>query len=150
LEAAGAPGDAEKELACNTISARFVILAMAAPCCRYRSRKMGRRSVFDMLHTARRAQALAIVQANRHASLSELKAILADEMGLKISRSAIHRNLRKTDASGQTMARPDESTVVTIVGRSTGEVRIVKTTLAGAVVEELIRQSVPAAEFHPL
>ena len=111
---------------------------------------MGRRSVFDMLHTARRAQALAIVQANRHASLSELKAILADEMGLKISRSAIHRNLRKTDASGQTMARPDESTVVTIVGRSTGEVRIVKTTLAGAVVEELIRQSVPAAEFHPL
>ncbi len=97
-----------------------------------------------MLPAARRAQALAIAQANRHATLSSLKVILAEQMGLEISRSAIHRNLREMDATGQTMARPEESTVVTIVGRTTGEVRIVKTDLPGAVVEELICQSGPA------
>lgn len=135
------PGDAEKELACNTFSVCFVILVGAAPCCRHREQRMTRRSFMDALPANQKAKAIAVLRANRHQSLDWITAALSEQVGVETSRSAVHRALAKLNAYDRRSAATGEGTVVTIVERATGEIRLVTTGLPASTVEGLIRQN---------
>jgi hypothetical protein len=101
---------------------------------------MTRRSFVDALPADERVKAITVLRANRHRSLDQIKAALSEQVGIDASRSAVHRATTKLDAYDRQNAAADEGTIVTIVERATGEVRVVKTSLPPSTIEDLIRQ----------
>ena len=106
---------------------------------------MGRRSTFASLEPQTQARVLAVMRANRHKAIDDIRAILIAAEGIDISRSAVHRTLLKINARDQLLARADEQTVVTAVDRASGEVLIIKTALPAVLIERLIREAESAA-----
>ncbi|KAB2905597.1 MAG: helix-turn-helix domain-containing protein [Burkholderiaceae bacterium] len=104
---------------------------------------MSRKSAFDSLAPELQTRVIALVRANRHKSLDDIKAVLTASEGITISRSAIHRTLTKLNARDHLVALPAEQTVVTVVDRVSGEVRVVKTAIPAAVIEAMIRSAEP-------
>lgn len=106
---------------------------------------MTRRSFVDALAADKQVAAVALLRANRHLSLDQVKEALEKELGIQASRSAVHRFLVKLAAYDRRRAAKNEDTIITIVERTTGEVRIISTSLPASTVEALIRQSCPIA-----
>lgn len=101
---------------------------------------MGRKTAFELLTPDLHAKALAHLRANPHRSLDELQVALLED-GIDISRSALHRAAIKVKANDKLMATAEDQTVITIVDRVSGEVRVIKTHLPASVVDALIHQA---------
>ncbi len=106
---------------------------------------MGRNSKIANLPIEKQMQVDQCIHAHRYISLNGMMITLR-ELGITtVSRSALGRyvaGLRERDALH---AQPEEGTLVTIVERSTGEVRIVKTCASGLAVAALIEKISTAA-----
>jgi len=106
---------------------------------------MGRKSAFESLEPEKKAKVLAFIRANRHKVIDDIQTALLEVEGVDIARSTLHRTITKINARDQLLARAEEQTVVTVVDRVTGEVRVIKTCMPGDLVEALIRQTEVAA-----
>ena len=95
----------------------------------------------DALPADQKAKAIAVLRANRHQSLDWITATLSEQAGVEVSRSAVHRALAKLNIYDRQNAAMGEGTVVTIVERATGEIRLVTTGLPASTVEAMIRQN---------
>lgn len=95
---------------------------------------MGRYHSIDLLPVEQHEQVNQCIRMHRYMNLD---AILADihEQGIEqLSRSALGRYIPQLRARDEMKVAPAEDTIVTIVERSTGEVRVVKTTASAAYV----------------
>ena len=95
---------------------------------------MGRHRSIDLLPTEQREQVNQCIRLHRYMNFD---AILADiqKLGIKqISRSALGRYLPNLRAGDELKVAPAEDTIVTIVERSTGEIRVIKTSASAAAV----------------
>ncbi|MCD2164689.1 hypothetical protein [Comamonas koreensis] len=94
-------------------------------------------SIFNSLIPLALDRVNRIIREHRYVNLSKIQEQLAKD-GLDVKRSTLHRYvvaLKKRDAL---LARPEEDTIVTIVERSSGEVRVVKTAITAEAVAALI------------
>jgi hypothetical protein len=99
---------------------------------------MGRRSNIDKLPPELHSAVVDCIRAHRHFTLDELMSAL-EELGFsQISRSALHRFFTTLDQRDALCANPNEGTIVTIVERGTGEVRMVKSSASGLAIQSLI------------
>ncbi len=99
---------------------------------------MGQKSTIDKLDSAKKAKIYQCIQANRHLNLDDLIDLIQDLKIVDLSRSALGRYLQKLDARASLCAEPNQATIVTIVERGSGEVRIVKTWASGSLIASLI------------
>lgn len=96
---------------------------------------MGRISIIKRLDLSSRSIVDRVIRAHAYLDVDKIVAELEAE-GIEIARSSLHRylvGLRERDAL---CAQPLEDTVITIVERSTGVVRVIKTS---ATADALIR-----------
>lgn len=101
---------------------------------------MGRRSTIDSLPPGLNTAAIDCIRAHRHMTLDNILAALIEQGFANITRAALHRYIRILDKKDSLCANPNEGTIVTIVERGTGEVRIVKSSASGKMIEILIKQ----------
>lgn len=101
---------------------------------------MGRKSAFESLEPEKQAKALALVRAHRHKSIDDVRALMEAE-GIDMARSSLHRAMTKINARDQLLVRAEEQSVITVVDRISGEVRVIKACIPGDLVETLIRQA---------
>lgn len=100
---------------------------------------MGRTSVVRRLPLETQAVVERCIRAHSYGSLD----VIVDELtglGVKLSRSSLHRHAKALRDKDGLCALPEEGTIVTIVERGTGEVRVVKTSASGAAVSELLER----------
>lgn len=102
---------------------------------------MGRRSTIDTLPPEVKAAVLNYIRSHRHFTLDAMLADLKEQGFVQLSRSALGRFLPKFDSRNELCANPGEGTIVTIVERGTGEVRVVKSSVSGFALEALIAQA---------
>lgn len=102
---------------------------------------MGRKSTFESQEPQKQASILAFIRANRHLGIDDIRAGLLESEGFDMARSTLHRTITKINARDQLLARADEQTVVTVVDRVSGDVRVIKTCVPGALIDALIRQA---------
>ncbi len=100
---------------------------------------MGRLSSVHYMTAEEEVKLDRCVRAHRYASLDAMLVDL-DRHGIKISRSALHRHAAKLKEKDALCAGPEETTIVSIIERSTGEIRVLRTHVSGAVVAALIEE----------
>ncbi len=94
-------------------------------------------SMFNTLNPLALDRVNRIIREHRYVNLAQVQDQLEKD-GLSVKKSTLHRyvvQLRERDAL---CARPEEDTIVTIVERSTGEVRVVKTAISAEAVAALL------------
>lgn len=77
------------------------------------------------------------IRANRYQNIDQIVEQLAAE-GIQVARSTLHRHMVRLHARDAMTAHPEEDTVVTIVERSTGLVRVVKTSATAEALVAMI------------
>ena len=78
------------------------------------------------------------IRAHRYIQIDVIMKALK-ELGFDgIHRSNLHCYIVKLKAQDALMANPDEGTIITIVERATGEVRVVKSRASGSAILSLI------------
>ena len=95
---------------------------------------MGRQNSIEMLQPEQFELAKQCIRSHRYMILD---AILADmrELGIQgVSRSTLGRYVPTLKAQDEMKAAPGEETVITIVERSSGEVRVIRTGVSAASV----------------
>ena len=98
---------------------------------------MGRISTIKRLDLSSRATVDRVIRAHAYLDVDRIVAELEAE-GIELARSTLHRylvGLRERDAL---CAQPGEDTVITIVERSTGVVRVIKTSASADALVSLI------------
>ena len=103
---------------------------------------MGRRSSIDKIPAESQTTVIEFIRAHRHWTLTELTDGLLDLGIVDISRSALHRYLEKLYVSDSLQATQEEGTIVTIMERATGEVRVVKCSASAQLVADLVARAV--------
>lgn len=99
---------------------------------------MARSSNISNLPTEDQARVDECIRAHRYANLDFIM-VATREMGLTgFSRSALARYVNSLKERDSLHANPVEGTIVTIVERGTGEVRVVKTSASGLAIAALI------------
>ena len=98
---------------------------------------MGRLSEIDKLPEEHRCIAEACIRQHRYGQIDKVVEILA-EQGISVARSSVHRHGRKLSECDMMCASPEEGTVVTIVERQSGAVRVVNTQANAEAVATLI------------
>lgn len=101
---------------------------------------MGRISRIGSLPEAQQTQVDHAIRSNQYRNLDLILSRLQEQGIPGLSRSGLHRNaggLKERDAF---IANPEHGTVVTIVERGTGEVRVVKTCASGVAITAMIDQ----------
>ena len=86
---------------------------------------MGRLLKIELLPEAERIAIDRSIREHRYMLLDEIVTDLAGQ-GIAVGRSSPHRYVVKLREKDATLATPEEGTIVTIVERSSGEVRLVK------------------------
>lgn len=104
---------------------------------------MGRHCSIRTLGPAKSNTVDQVIRAYRYIHLDDMVLELADR-GIKIARSTLHRYLRALRERDMLCARPEEGTIVTIVERATGEVRVIKCCIASADLHAIIEANGPA------
>lgn len=104
---------------------------------------MARATALGEYSQEQQLRAIALMRANRHRTLDEIVEELKTLDGMTISRSSVHRTLRKLNARDQLLANDQEQVIVTIVDRGTGEVRVIKTPVLAEMIESMIRSAEP-------
>lgn len=107
---------------------------------------MGRISSIHRMDDQQRAVVDRCIREHRYTGLSDIAATLADQ-GITIPRSNLHRHLSALREKDALVASPDEGTIVTIVERGTGEVRVLKTTASGQAIAAMIEKLQSNAPF---
>lgn len=100
---------------------------------------MGRLSVVHRLEATTRAIVDRCIRSNQYQDVAGMMGELAAQ-GINIHRSTLHRYVAALRESDALCALPDEGTIVTIVERGTGQVRVVKTAATGQAVSALIEK----------
>ena len=102
---------------------------------------MGRLSTLFYLSPEQQESLKSCIRAHQYVNLGRMM----DDLGKRgiegISRSALHRiasQLREADAL---LAGPNEGTIITIMERVSGEVRVLKTSSSGLSVATLLEQT---------
>ena len=98
---------------------------------------MGRNTKIDKGPDHERIAIDRCIREHRYMGLDDMVSALAAQ-GVSVNRSSLHRymlNLREKDAN---LASPEEGTIVTIVERSTGQVRLVKSEASADSIATLI------------
>jgi hypothetical protein len=101
---------------------------------------MARTFKIDDLDLAQQMQVDQCIRIYRYMHLDRILHMIQELKIEGVSRSALHRYLLKLKAKDQLHAQPDEGTIITIVERGTGEVRIVKSTASGLAIASLIEK----------
>lgn len=101
---------------------------------------MGRLSLGRRLEAETRGIVDRCIRANQYQDLLGIVAELAGQ-GITIPRSTLHRYVTALREADALCALPDEGTIVTIVERGTGQVRVVKTAATGLAVAALIEKT---------
>lgn len=83
---------------------------------------------------------IAIDRCIREHRFMGIEGMVADlkAQGLSVNRSSLHRYMLKLREKDSTLATPEEGTIVTIVERATGEVRLVKSKASADAIATLI------------
>jgi len=95
---------------------------------------MGRHHSINLLPIEQHEKVNQCIRSHRYMNID---AILADiqKLGInQLSRSALGRYVPHLRAQDELRVAPGENTIVTIVERGTGEVRVVKTTASAASI----------------
>ena len=100
---------------------------------------MGRRSNIEILEPKLRSAMIDCIRAHRRFTLDEQMSYLKERGFTQVSRSGLGRFLQEFDKKEALCANPNEGTVVTIVERGTGEVRVVKSSASGLAIAALIK-----------
>lgn len=98
---------------------------------------MGRMCKIDQLPVEQGLVVKNVVRKHRYNQVDAMRAEL-DGLNITVSRSALHRFVLKLKHSDALCANPDEETIVTIVERSSGEVRVIKTSAKAEIVAAVI------------
>jgi hypothetical protein len=77
------------------------------------------------------------IREHRYMGLDDMVFDLAAQ-GITVNRSSLHRYMLKLRDRDSTLAAPEEGTIVTIIERSTGEVRLVKSAASAEAIATLI------------
>lgn len=77
------------------------------------------------------------IRAHRYLGIDKMVADLA-EQGVSVNRSSLQRYMSKLREKDATLATPEEGTIVTIVERASGEVRLVKSAASADSIATLI------------
>jgi hypothetical protein len=98
---------------------------------------MGRLLKIELLPEAERIAIDRSIREHRYMLLDEIVADLAAQK-IAVGRSSLHRYVVKLREKDATLATPEEGTIVTIVERGSGEVRLVKTAASAEAIATLI------------
>lgn len=101
---------------------------------------MGRHCSIQALGTAKISIVDQVIRDHGYIQLDDIVGELA-QREIKLARSTLHRYLRELRQRDLLCATPEEGTIVTIVERATGEVRVVKCRLPGSILFDLIREN---------
>lgn len=99
---------------------------------------MGNHFSISRLPAEQQALVNKSIRSNRYRDLDIIMDELSDLGVGGFSRSALHRYLCVLREKDALCAQPEDGTIVTIVERGTGEVRVVKTSASGEAVAALI------------
>lgn len=101
---------------------------------------MGRNCNIASLPVEQQAQVDECIRSHRYMNLDSIMEAIG-EFGISgVSRSALHRYLGGLKEKDALHAHPEEGTIITIVERGTGEVRIVKTCASGLAIATMIEK----------
>jgi hypothetical protein len=98
---------------------------------------MGRLLKIEMLPEHERIAIDRCIREHRYMVLDDIVADLAAH-GVTVGRSSLHRYMVKLREKDATLAAPEEGTIVTMVERATGEVRLVKSAASADAIATLI------------
>jgi len=98
---------------------------------------MGRLTSIDKLPEHERMAVDRCIREHRYMGIENMVLALV-EQGIKVNRSSLHRYTVKLRDKDATLATPDEGTIVTIVERATGQVRLVKCAASAEAIATLI------------
>lgn len=101
---------------------------------------MGKHHSIDCLAPAQLELVKQCIRAHRYMLLDSMLAALCAQGIEGISRSALSRYVPRLKAEDSLKADTDEETIITIVERSTGAVRIIKTGASAATVAAQIEK----------
>ena len=105
---------------------------------------MGRHSNIASLALNQQTQVDQCIRAHRYRNLDFIMEEV-ETLGISgFSRSALHRYLLKLEKDDALHADPEQSTIVTIIERVTGEIRVVKTSASGFAIAALIAKNTKA------
>ncbi len=77
------------------------------------------------------------IREHRYMGIDNMVADLA-EQGVSVNRSSLQRYMQKLREKDASLATPEEGTIVTIVERASGQVRLVKTAASADAIATLI------------
>ena len=100
---------------------------------------MGRTSTVRRLAIEDQVVVDRCIRAHSYCSLDAIVEDLA-EQGIHLSRSSVHRHAQKLQIADGLFALPSEGTIITIVERGSGEIRVLKTSASGAAVAEFLER----------
>jgi Protein of unknown function (DUF3486) len=102
---------------------------------------MGKNSNITNLPIDQQTQVDKLIRLHRYRNLDLIMEAARDCGITGFSRSALHRYLQDLKQSDALCANPDEGTIITIIERGTGEVRVIKTSASGSAIVTLIEKS---------
>lgn len=103
---------------------------------------MGRASTVKKMKPEHRIVVEDTIRKHNYLGLDEMVVEL-EKKGIMITRSTLHRYLQRLEAKDHLLAGPDEATIITIVERGTGEVRVIKTSASASILANIIVQNCP-------
>ncbi len=99
---------------------------------------MGKNSNIDKLEIPLQMQVNDCIRAHRYIQIDVILTALK-ELGFEgIHRSNLHCYIVKLKAQDALTANPNEGTVITIVERATGEVRVIKSSASAVAIAAMI------------
>lgn len=101
---------------------------------------MSRISSFYYLSVDHQEGLRACIRSHQYVNLNSMMADLKKRGITGITRSALHRHVVNLKASDALCANSDEGTVVTIIERGSGEVRVIKTCASGLSIATMLEK----------
>lgn len=101
---------------------------------------MGRNSNVSSLPLDQQLQVDDCIRSHRYMNLDSIMDAVQRRGIAGFSRSALHRYLKGLKVNDALHANPEEGTIITIVERGTGEVRVIKTRGSGMAIAAMIEK----------
>ena len=101
---------------------------------------MGRISSYYYLSADHQESLKGCIRSHQYVNLDLMMADLEKRGVTGITRSALHRHVVNLKESDALCASPNEGTVVTIIERGTGEVRVIKTSASGLSIATMLEK----------
>jgi hypothetical protein len=101
---------------------------------------MGRISTLFYLSPEHQESLKACIRSHQYVNLDLMMVDLKKRGITGITRSALHRHVVNFKESDALCASPDEGTVVTIIERGSGEVRVIKTCASGLSIATMLEK----------